>query len=256
MFGYFKRLLILTSLILSCFTQPSYANTVSLSAMEWPPFYGKNLPENGFLAAITREAFQRSGYTLELTFMPWKRALSSAQNGLVDGVLGLYFAQEREKTLSYSFSIYSSEQVFIKKRNSLNNPNSLNDNKNLLIAVQIGTLQADDAQAEGLNLYPANSNLVSLTLLVKERVDLALMAREYFRFVQSSALEPSYSSEHLEILDTPFRTYEVYNAFSRKFARSDELTQAFNQGLLSMKEDGTYNAILARLGVSNLPNEN
>ncbi|WP_165311835.1 substrate-binding periplasmic protein [Vibrio ziniensis] len=249
MFWCFKRILTSISLILSCFIPLSYAKTVTLSAMDWPPFYGKSLPENGFIAALTREAFLRSGYTLELTFMPWKRALSSAQSGLIDGVLGLYYSPEREKTLSFSESIYISEQVFIKKRDSTTQAH-FNDFKNFQIAAQLGTLQADDLEGEGLNLYPTNNNLVSLTMLAKERVDLALMAREYLLFIQNSEIDPSYSAERIEIMSPPFRTYEIYNGFSRKFSRYEEITQAFNQGLLAMKQDGTYDAILVRFGLS------
>lgn len=247
------RILALICLVYTSFVSHAADKKVSLAAMEVPPFYGEDLPENGFIAAITREAFQRAGYQFEIQFMPWKRALGGAQNGLFDGVLGLYITEEREKTLLFTDTIYESHQVFIQKRTSQKKHEQNNELNNVLIAVQIGTHQAKAATELGFNIYPTNTNVDSLILLVKERVDLALMSFENFRYIQHSEEGISINWNGIEVVEPPFHGYGIYNAFSRKLPQSEEITQVFNKQLLAMKQDGTYEQILSRFGFSATP---
>ncbi len=245
-------------LILLCLTATSTfsycaVNKVSLAAMEVPPFYGKNLPENGVIAAITREAFQRAGYQFEIKFMPWKRALGGAQNGLFDGVLGLYITQERERSLFFTDTIYQSQQVFIRKTTLKKKHQPKQDFNQLLIAVQLGTHQAMAAREQGFNVYPTNTNFNSLVLLAKERVDLALMSYEHFRYIQGSEEGKKINWNEIQVVTPPFHSYGIYNAFSRKLPHGDEITQTFNKQLLAMKQDGSYEQILSRFGFSVIP---
>ncbi|NOR23845.1 MAG: hypothetical protein GQ542_05525 [Desulforhopalus sp.] len=52
-----------------------------MATLNWQPFYGENLPKNGFYAELSREAFKRAGYDLIITFVPWKRAVQMARTG-------------------------------------------------------------------------------------------------------------------------------------------------------------------------------
>lgn len=258
MSAHLKNIIILSCLILSAATNCSYANTVkkiSLAAMEWPPFYGEELPENGFIAAITREALHRSGYELEIKFMPWKRALNGTQMGLYDGILGLYYAEDRVATLAFTKSFYQSEQVFVKKAQSNINLTQPERGSERRVAVQLGTLQAHDAQQQGFEIYATYSNSTSLKLLLKERVQFALLAREHLLYMQHAQSDQSFAKQSLTIVSPPFRTYKIYNAFSRKHSQSDQLVDAFNRGFLTMKQDGSYDAILARFGIMASPDQ-
>jgi len=251
MSAFFKNMFILSCLILSAVTTCSYADTlkkINLAAMEWPPFYGEKLPENGFIAALTREALHRSGYELEIEFMPWKRALNGTQLGLYDGVLGLYYSEDRVTTLAFTKSIYQSEQVFVKKAQSNTNLTQPERGSEHRVAVQFGTLQAHDAQQQGFEIYATYSNSTSLKLLLKERVQFALLAREHLLYMQHEQNAQNIAKKAFAIVSPPFRTYKIYNAFSRKHSQSDQLVDAFNRGFLTMKQDGSYDAILARFG--------
>ncbi len=52
-----------------------------------PPLCDETLPDGGLYTAITRKAFQRAGYTLEIKFMPWKRAFELTKSGNCDGLM-------------------------------------------------------------------------------------------------------------------------------------------------------------------------
>ncbi len=231
-------------------SQVNASKTVTMAAMEWPPFYGQNLPENGVVAAITREAFLRTGYQLEINFMPWKRALGGAQSGIFDGVLGLYFTEERERTLAFTDAIYQSQQVFIKRTTSKKKPQT---NHPLIVAVQLGTHQAKVAQEQGFTIYPTNTNMSSMILLAKDRVDLALMSLEHFRYIQHAETVETINWDEMQVITPPFQYFRIYNAFGRKLPHSVEIAEAFNKALLAMQQDGSYEQILSRFGFSVIP---
>ena len=61
------------------------ADTVtSLATTEWPPYVSQNLANNGFASEVITQAFTRVGYTVELSFMPWQRALEKVEVGQYD----------------------------------------------------------------------------------------------------------------------------------------------------------------------------
>lgn len=67
---------------------PAFAANKSLkiAAPEYPPFYGAELEDNGFMTEIVRAALDRGGYEATIDFLPWKRALASAQEGKHDAL--------------------------------------------------------------------------------------------------------------------------------------------------------------------------
>ena len=50
-----------------------HAENLTLATVDWPPFYASNLPENGFYTAITKEAFKRAGYDVQIEFVSWNQ---------------------------------------------------------------------------------------------------------------------------------------------------------------------------------------
>jgi len=51
------------------------AEPLRFVTVDWAPFYAQNLAGQGFYSVLTREAFARAGYELEISFVPWKRAM-------------------------------------------------------------------------------------------------------------------------------------------------------------------------------------
>ena len=65
--------------------------TLKLAATEYPPFYGKELKDHGFITEIIATAFERSGYQINVKFLPWKRALEKTKDGAYDGVFVQFY---------------------------------------------------------------------------------------------------------------------------------------------------------------------
>jgi len=79
------------SLLSLCFSAPAAAGDarVKLTTLEWPPYAGAGLPSGGASVAAARAAFAAVGWTLEVEYLPWKRAVERARAG-TDGVVGYF----------------------------------------------------------------------------------------------------------------------------------------------------------------------
>lgn len=77
---------------------------------------GETLVNGGYIIEITREALRRVGYTLEVKFVPWKRAIEIAKDGDVDGVIGTNYSDERAQTYRLTDVVYQEENGFFGKK--------------------------------------------------------------------------------------------------------------------------------------------
>ncbi|MGB1236908.1 MAG: substrate-binding periplasmic protein [Pseudomonadales bacterium] len=57
------------------------AETWRLASIEWPPYAGAQLPDQGLAVNVLRTALAERGITLEVDFMPWNRAVQRAKQG-------------------------------------------------------------------------------------------------------------------------------------------------------------------------------
>ncbi len=82
--------------LLLCVSQSISAatNVVQLTSLEWPPYTGEQLPEQGFSTAVVRAAFAAEGVELRVGFYPWSRAvlLAKQENSGYHGYFPEYFA--------------------------------------------------------------------------------------------------------------------------------------------------------------------
>lgn len=59
-----------------------YANAekkVTFGTVSWPPFYGEDLKNQGFMTEITKNAFEKAGWEYQVNFMNWNRAVALAK---------------------------------------------------------------------------------------------------------------------------------------------------------------------------------
>lgn len=225
--------------------------TKSLSAviLNWPPFYGEDIQENGFYSAVVREAFKRAGYETELSFTPWKRALKSAQNDRKDILWGAYYNDERAKTLAFSDVVMQNNEVFITRKDADVSVATLDDIKPFNVGVLAGSAQVKDLSDAGYtNLSEAPKGELNLKKLASGRVDFVLMGQAQFNFLMSEDEDLADLRGKLEVVEPAFRSYDLHVAVSKKRDDSAEIIAALNAALAEMKADGSFEEIMARFG--------
>jgi polar amino acid transport system substrate-binding protein len=96
---YLLKKICVSSLLFLLIETPSLANTqtIYLNSLEWPPYIGKNLPNQGYVAQFVNSAFAIEGIKLEIKFLPWMRAYKNAKSGISDGLFPEYYSTENEK---------------------------------------------------------------------------------------------------------------------------------------------------------------
>jgi polar amino acid transport system substrate-binding protein len=201
--------------------------------------------EGGFLIEVTREAFRKVGYTVQVEFMPWSRALATVTGGGADALLGAYYSPEREKHMLYSDSIGESDIVFFKLAESPITYASLRD----LAPYTVGTIRGaaytpEFDQAAYIRKEAVADFDTNIRKLLLKRIPLIVEKRA----VVMKALAEKYPAERSRIvaLEIPLKAVKFYNAFSRAVPGYEQKVGDFNEGLKMIARDGDLARIMAR----------
>lgn len=89
-----KRLYLSIIFLLILATTRTQADTVTMVTVDWSPFYGAELPKQGYVTEIARQAFKRKGHRMEISFFPWTRAMHVVKSGQYHGLFGCWANQE------------------------------------------------------------------------------------------------------------------------------------------------------------------
>ena len=228
-------------LILSVSAASSEKKIIVLGAFEWPPYFSQKLPAGGFITQITRSAFARVGYQLEVKFLPFARLIQQVKQGEVQGALGIFHSPDRAEFMVYTQLVYNTEVAFFAHREQRIDVTELENLSGYEIGVLRGGLTEKMLENIGLKLSPVNTVDTNLRKLLRKRVDLVASSKLNFQYL----LKQYYPKQRTEIitLQPSIKTYGVYNTISKKFAYQ-QIIADFNRGLQLLKEDGSYQRIL------------
>lgn len=246
---WFPRLSVLAALLTLALTiAPSaHAQHIRMCTVSWAPFYGPDLPRNGFITAITKAAFEAAGHTASVEFMPWARAMLEVRQGDRDMLLGLYLTEERAAAYKFTDRLYPTTNVLVAgKQLGIRRFSSLHELEGYSIGFGRGWSfgEAFD-NADFLDKQPTNDQLLSLRKLFAGRIDMVATSFGRFRYL---ARQEGFDLDKTAILEPTLTSEYLYNAFSREIDNVDELIADFNQGLKRIREDGTFDRILEEMG--------
>lgn len=229
----FKSLLILTLL-----PSPSIAadGILKISSGIRAPL--SNTEQTGFNDLITREAFKRVGYEIEILQLPAARALDDLNRGLIDGDLvrfgGIREAFENirvvpEKIIDFDFVAISHRMAFEPK------------GWESLLPYEVGMVA-------GWRILEKNvKSLISVTkvedtrhlvnILNNDRIDLAVSERW-----QAKQAIKTLGSNTLKIHEPPIKSNAMFMVVHKKH---ESLIPKLVLALQAMKQDGSFDRIYA-----------
>jgi polar amino acid transport system substrate-binding protein len=230
---------------------PLYAaaadRSVHLATLNWAPYIGERLDKNGFGAEILRIAFDRSGYDVTFSFMPWVRVLKDVEIGTYDAVCFAYYSKERESMYHFTLPYAQSVLSFCKLRDVEIRFQSLQDLTPYRIGVVRGFVNTPQFDAlKSLHKEEVKDELTNLKKLLNRRVDLIIIDK----FVLQHLMNTHFSSKKDEVtfLEPPLIVQPLYLMFSKQLPTAEKKVQAFNQAIEEMKNDGTIEMIIKRFG--------
>ena len=219
---------------------------ITLATLDWEPYVGKNLKDQGCLTVIVKEAFERSGIDLDIQFHQWSRVVGLAKKAKIDGYFPEYYADSITAYASFSDPIPAGPLGFFKLKETTIRFSTLEDLKGYRIGIVKGYINSHAFDtADFLEKHPVNDDLTNLRLLLARRVDL-MVADKFVGFYLTRRHLSGHMAE-IEFMPTILEQKNVYVCISNKTGKHSILLNAFNRGLETMRTDHTLARMLSGL---------
>jgi|GEM_PF-677082 len=212
-------------------------NSLVIATLEWPPYIGTDLPDNGYVAKVIREALAASGLTIRFDFMPWARAVTLLRSGEIMVAAPVYRNAARDKDCVFSAPFPGGPLVLLAMPGRGRRWKDLRELAGLRIGVTRGYGHTDafDA-ADFLTKEQANDDVSNLRKLLAGRID-AFAADRYMvgHLLRSTpGLAPLPLAEFAPPLGEP----TLHLCFSRWHQGNGQLRQTFDAGLEKLRNSG------------------
>ena len=241
-----RRLLLLLSALASLiWVSVAQADKIELATIEYPPYYGKNLENQGFITEIIVTAFERSGHEVTTKFMPWKRAFEGTKAGKHTGVYTMWYRADREEWFAFSDPLPANEVGFMKRTDAAIEFESLQGLKPYKIGVVRGYSNPKGFDEAALTTEEVAEDKLNISKLLRKRVDLVLIDEITGQHIINT--QHADRKDELEWL-TSVQVDPQHVAFSKKHPNYEAQLTAFNSGLKAITEDGTLKKIMESHG--------
>ena len=223
----------------------SAAEIITISTLEYAPWTGKNLKNNGFVNHVITAAFQRKGYAVKYTYLPWKRAVTETKSGQYSALSYVYWSKDRQKEFYLSDPISEEKIVFFHlKSNPIKDWNTLEDLKNYKIGATRGYTYTkefwDAANSKRLMVDVTNSDIQNFKKLLSGRIDIFPSGLVNGRSILEKEFNPGVPPL-LSFHSKPLSKTTGHLAFTKSRNNSESLLRTFNLGLAQLKKEGLFN---------------
>jgi polar amino acid transport system substrate-binding protein len=216
--------------------------TLRLACNDFPPHKIEHPGSDGragFDVDIVSEALKRIGRSVQVSFMPWKRALEMTERGSYDGLCSCSRIKEREASLLFSDELGAvSVGLFARSDAALTGISSIADLKDRRVATVGGYNLESELMRAGADVEATSSDKNALDMLVAGNVDLLYgyeLTTQHF-----IATDPrSASIAYKQMQRNPY-----YFCLSRAIPGAEQTMGDFNRSLSRMATDGSTQRIL------------
>jgi len=241
-----KRLFLTLCMLLMAST--IYAgDKIVMATLDWEPYVGQNMKNQGYVAEVVKEAFKRGGIEVELKFYQWSRVVGLAKAGKVDGYFPEYYADGVKEYAAFSEAMPGGPLGFFKRKDQDISYNTLKDLEGYKIGVVKGYVNTEEFDnAAFLTRDIAKDDLTNLKKLAAGRLDLMVADKFVGTFLMNANLPDK--AKEIEFLAKPLAEPELFVCISNKVEGQADKVAAFNKGLAEIKADGTLDKILKANG--------
>jgi len=221
--------------------------TVTFATLDWEPYIGEKLPDQGYVASLVKEAYKVSGYTVKMEFMPWARVVAMATDGKYDGYLPEYYAESLKDNFLVSEPFPGGPLGFFKRTSDTIKYQTLEDLKPYKIGVVRGYVNTEEFdKADFLKKETANDDITNLRKLVGNRLELIVGDKFVGTYLMKQDM-PDKAGE-VEFISPVLEEKSLYLCISKKIPDAEAKIKAFNDGLKAIKDNGTLATIMKANG--------
>lgn len=208
--------------------------TVTLTSLDWPPYTGENLPNQGTSAEKVKAAFKAMGYVAGVEILPWSRAVEEARrNPEVIGYFPKYFEASTEDSFIFSQIIGESPLGFVEPVSAPVVWDTLADLKGLTIGIVRGyanTEAFDSMVAAGeLKVDVVNNDLINVRKVLAGRLPLAVIDKNVLDYLLATNPDLVTGKTALQFNKKPLEQKDLFVCF-RKDAEGEKMVRIFNEG--------------------------
>jgi len=241
---------ITTLALVLLFVSSAAAEPMYLTSLEWPPYTGEELAEDGASVKVVREALAHAGMELEVKFYPWQRAVNTAKNDQnFIGYFPEYFAESIEQEFIFSAPIGASPLGFIERKDAPVVWETLNDLKQYAIGVVSGyvnTTEFDAMMASGeLNTEGVADDITNIRKVAAGRIDMAVIDKNVFDYLLQTAPELAGLGEKLQFNQRLLEDKKLFVCV-RKSPEGEAAIARLNEGLGALDVNAVQKAYITK----------
>ena len=234
-------------LMLFVFSSAYAGDRVVLATLDWEPYVGQKMKNQGYVAEVVKEAFKRSGTDVVLQFHQWSRVVGLAKAGKVDGYFPEYISEEVKQYAAFSAPMPGGPLGFFKQTGQDISYAALEDLAGKKIGVVKGYVNTREFdQADFLTKDPAKDDLTNFKKLLAGRLDLLVADKFVGKHLVKTHMPDK--AGQVEFMAKPLAELDLYLCISNKAGGQSDKVKAFNKGLEEMTADGTLDKILKSHG--------
>ena len=237
---------LLLSLFLSVCTSSALADVVTAAQDPWPPFVNSS-GDPGISVDIVSAALATQGHQLEMKIMPWSRAMNEVKNANIDLLVATWFTEERATYLHYSDHYAINQVKFITLASDRFEYQGLDSLSGKSVGIARGYGYGDDfSSAANFRRPEANDLIANLKKLATKRIDMTLDDEIVAR---AQMAENGLDASAFRFTRNALSENKLFVTSGTANSRGQRLIDAFNKGLAEIKQNGTYDQIMAKYGV-------
>ena len=238
-------LLLITAIV----SAGAHAETMTIVTGEWAPYTSEQLEHYGAITEIVSLALQEMGQEFEYKFYPWRRGFELVKKGKVWATFPYFYTEERAKHVFYSDPLFSGQtKFFYYKKTKDYTFDTLEDLKDYNVGLIIGYFYEEDFKKAGLQINYSVDELSSFKKLVSGKTELSPIDELVgWQLIHTHFPE---EAQNFGVLEKAFYVGDSHLVASKKYSGSKELLEQFNAALQTLKDNGTYAAILNKYGIS------
>lgn len=232
--------LVATSLV-GCGNKSNGGKLVVGTNAEFPPFeyLGDDGQPDGFDIALIKAIGEKIGMDVEIQNMEFASLVSSIGNKIDVAIAGMTITEERKNTVDFSDPYYEAVQcVIVPKGSSIATADDL---MNLKIGVQLGTTGEFIAEEiEGATVSTYNKAVDAVNDLNNGRIDAVIIDKN------PANVFGTQFADQVDVIEGSAFGFEAEN-YAIALPKGDtELADKINTALKELKEDGTYDKLVAQ----------
>lgn len=222
------------------------ATHLVITTGEWSPFVSSNLPGNGFISEIIKEACQAAGLTVTIQFVPWSRSEAIIEHGKVFASFPFSSNETRAKFAYFSKPIATSRTVFFYNKEKMVDFtfSQLDEIKSYLVGGVRGYYYEPLFKKTGLYVDYSDNEDDALKKLFFGRVDL-MPLNELVGWESIKRLYPDQAGKFASSV-TAVDKQDLTLMISRKYPNATILLKRFNTGLATIINNGAYQRIIEK----------